>query len=153
MDRFEAFTGSILELNRYLQKIKDMEMKPFGLRAGHVMCLYYLGKNPGGLTATELTEACREDKAAISRSVNYLVERKLIRGDFMEHKRSYRTKLYLTDSGKELVETIDRRIDAAMTQGGSGLSEAQRKNFYEAMEIIIKNLAQYVEAQEGKLSC
>lgn len=148
MERFEAFTGSVLELNRYLQKIKDLEMKPFGLRAGHVMCLYYLGKNPDGLTATELTEACREDKAAISRSVSFLVERQLIRGDFAAHKRSYRTKLYLTDSGKELVETIDRRIDAAMTQGGSGLTDQQRKNFYEAMEIIIHNLAQYVEEKE-----
>lgn len=148
MERFEAFTGSILELNRNLQKIKDMEMKPFDLRANHVMCLYYLGRNPEGMTATELTEACREDKAAISRSVAVLVERNLIRGDFQENKRSYRTKLYLTEEGRELVQTIDRRIDAAMTRGGSGLSEEQRKNFYDAMEIIVRNLAQYVAEKE-----
>lgn len=152
MERFEAFTGSVLELNRYLQKIKDIEMKPFGLRASHVMCLYYLGRNPNGLTSTELSEACREDKAAISRSVSFLVERALIRGDFQEHKRSYRTKLFLTEAGKELVETIDRRIDTAMTQGGSGLTEEQRKNFYAAMEIIIKNLSQYVTEKEQALS-
>ena len=29
MDRFETFTGSILELNRCVQKLKDLEMKPF----------------------------------------------------------------------------------------------------------------------------
>ena len=39
-DRFETFAGSIVELNRYLQKIKDIEMKKFGLRASHTMCLY-----------------------------------------------------------------------------------------------------------------
>lgn len=150
MKRFEAFAGSVLELNRYLQKIKDMEMRPFGLKANHVMCLYYLGRNPEGLTATELTEVCREDKAAISRSVSYLVERELIRGDFLENKRSYRTKLYLTESGKELVETIDRRIDAAMMYGGNGLTEQQRKSFYEAMEIIIHNLSQYMAENQEK---
>ena len=31
--RFETFSLSILELNRYLQKIKELEMKQFGLKA------------------------------------------------------------------------------------------------------------------------
>ena len=39
--RFETFSLSILELNRYLQKIKELEMKQFGLKANHTMCLYY----------------------------------------------------------------------------------------------------------------
>lgn len=147
MDRFEVFTGSILELNRYLQKIKDREMKPFGLRANHVMCLYHLGKNPEGLTATELTEACREDKAAVSRCLAQLVEQGYVCGVFPEHKRSYRTKLHLTESGKELVQSIDRRIDAALTKGGSGLTDEQRSVFYSTMELIIRNLADYLNQE------
>ena len=43
--RFETFSLSILELNRYLQKIKELEMKQFGLKANHTMCLYYLGQH------------------------------------------------------------------------------------------------------------
>ena len=50
--RFETFSLSILELNRYLQKIKELEMKQFGLKASHTMCLYYLGQHPEGLTRT-----------------------------------------------------------------------------------------------------
>lgn len=149
MDRFDVFTGSILELNRYLQKIKDMEMKPFGLRANHVMCLYHLGKNPGGLTATELTAACREDKAAISRCLAQLTDRGLVSGDFPEHKRSYRTKLYLTEAGRELVHTIDRKVDAAMTSGSSGLTAQQREDFYSIVNIIINNLSHYVSETEA----
>lgn len=149
MERFEAFTGSILELNRYLQKIKDMEMKPYGLRANHVMCLYYLGRNPEGLTVSELTAACREDKAAVSRCITQLVAQGYVCGNFREDKRSYRTKLFLTEAGKEMVQNIDRRIDAAMTSGGSGLTPEQREHFYAAMEIIIHNLSRYV-AREGK---
>lgn len=151
MDRFEVFTGSVLELNRYLQKLKEIEMKPFGLRAGHVMCLYQLGKNPDGLTATELSESCREDKAAVSRCIAQLTEKGYVRGDFQKGKRSYRTKLYLTESGRELVQSIDRRVDAALTSGGSGLTQQQRDSFYEAMNIIIQNLSRYIAGKENDM--
>ena len=144
MDRFETFTGSILELNRCVQKLKDLEMKPFGLRANHVMCLYYLGKNPQGLTVTELAETCREDKAAVSRCVSLLVERGFVGGSFPENKRSYRTKLSLTASGRELVEAIYRKVDVAMVGGGSGLTDAQREDLYASMELIIRNLSRYI---------
>ena len=148
MDRFETFTGSILELNRCVQKLKDMEMKPFGLRANHVMCLYYLGKNPQGLTVTELAETCREDKAAVSRCVSSLVERGFVGGSFPENKRSYRTKLSLTESGRELVGKIYQKVDAAMIGGSSSLTEEQRENLYASMELIIKNLSRYITEME-----
>lgn len=148
MDRFEAFTGSVLELNRYLQKIKEMEMRPYGLHASHVMCLYFLGKSPEGLTATELTEACKEDKAAISRSTAQLIEKGLVRRTEAESKRAYRAKLYLTESGQEMVQTFDRRIDTVLTRGGKGLTDEQRNIFYSTMNIIIENMSRYISGQE-----
>ena len=60
-DRFERFVVSITELHRYLQKLKELEMGQMDLKAGYTMCLYYLGKHPEGLTATQLTELCKED--------------------------------------------------------------------------------------------
>lgn len=48
------------------KKLKELEMGQMDLKAGYTMCLYYLGKHPEGLTATQLTELCKEDKAAIS---------------------------------------------------------------------------------------
>lgn len=148
MDRFQTFTGFILELNRDLQRLKEMEMKPFGLRANHVMCLYYLGKHPEGLTVMELTEACREDKAAVSRSVAQLVEKKLVGGNFPENKRSYRTKLTLTPSGVQLVEKMNERVEAVMTGGSDGLTDSQRENLYTAMGMIINNLSRYIAQRE-----
>ncbi len=59
-DRFERFVVSITELHRYLQKLKELEMGQMDLKAGYTMCLYYLGKHPKGLTATQLTELCKE---------------------------------------------------------------------------------------------
>lgn len=148
MDRFETFAGSILELNRYVQKLKDIEMKAFGLRANHVMCLYYLGKHPEGLTVTQLAEVCKEDKAAISRCVAQLLEQKLIGGNFPENKRSYRTPLTLTASGRELAAKMYERVDAAMNGGGIGLTDAQRANLYSTLQIIINNLARYTADRE-----
>lgn len=148
MDRFETFAGSILELNRYVQRLKDIEMKPFGLRANHVMCLYYLGKNPEGLTVTQLAEVCKEDKAAISRCVAQLLERQLIGGNFPENKRSYRTRLTLTAPGREMASKIYERVDAAVNGGSTGLTDIQRENLYSALQIIIDNLARYTADRE-----
>ena len=77
-DRFERFVVSITELHRYLQKLKELEMGQMDLKAGYTMCLYYLGKHPEGLTATQLTELCKEDKAAISRTLSQLSSKGLV---------------------------------------------------------------------------
>lgn len=150
-DRFETFAGSIVELNRYLQKIKDIEMKKFGLRASHTMCLYYLGRYDGGLTATQLTELCKEDKAAISRCLGQLIEKKLVSCQIPENKRSYRTVNYLTEEGKRVVDKINNRVEVALSNGGNGLSDEQRRTFYDSMEIIIDNLAKYISREEAAL--
>ena len=70
--RFERFAAAVLEMNRYLQRIKEQEMRRFGLRSAHTMCIFYLGQHPEGLTVTQLTEICREDKAAVSRNLSEL---------------------------------------------------------------------------------
>ena len=68
-DLFERFTTAILKLNKLVQRIKVHEMKKFGLKSVHVMCLYYLNSRPRGITAGELARMTLEDKAAISRAL------------------------------------------------------------------------------------
>lgn len=148
MERFEAFTGAILELSRDVQKLKELEMQSFGLRGSHAMCLYYLGKFSDGLTVTELAAACREDKAAVSRCIAQLTQRGLVEGNYPSDKRSYRTKLSLTEEGREMVQTIGRKIDSALTSGGMGLTEEQRQSLYQTLNIIAKNLTSYISARE-----
>ena len=109
-DRFERFVVSITELHRYLQKLKELEMGQMDLKAGYTMCLYYLGKHPEGLTATQLTELCKEDKAAISRTLSQLSSKGLVSCELPEHKRSYRTLYYLTEEGNTVVKKISSRI-------------------------------------------
>ena len=123
-DRFERFVVSITELHRYLQKLKELEMGQMDLKAGYTMCLYYLGKHPDGLTATQLTG--------------------LVACELPEHKRSYRTLYYLTEEGNTVVKKISSRIYSALAHGGDGMTEEQRLNLYDSLERISHNLEQYL---------
>ena len=50
IERFEAFTTSVTKAYKSIQKIKLSEAENIGLKANHVMYMYYLGKNEEGLT-------------------------------------------------------------------------------------------------------
>ena len=144
-DRFERFVVSITELHRYLQKLKELEMGQMDLKAGYTMCLYYLGKHPEGLTATQLTELCKEDKAAVSRCLSQLSDRQLVVCEQPEdHKRSYRSHSMLTGQGRSVVSGIQTRIKEALSYGGRGLTEERRRDFYGTLAIISENLSDYL---------
>ena len=70
-ERFETFTILIARLSRSVKRIKAEQMADFQLKGPHVSCLYYLSMQDG-LTSAELCERADEDKAAISRSLDYL---------------------------------------------------------------------------------
>ena len=70
-NRFETFTLLIASINRAIQKIKTEEMAEFDLKSSHVSCLYYIYILKSA-TATDLCERCEEDKATISRAIEYL---------------------------------------------------------------------------------
>lgn len=143
-NRFESFSGCVMELYRSLQRIKDVEMRKLGLRAGDTMCLYYLSRSEGGLTSSELCEACREDKAAVSRTLAELVKKGLVASEATQSGRAYRAHLRLTDEGRVVAEQMNVMIESALNCGGAGLSDAEREIFYTAMERILQNLEKYV---------
>ncbi|MCF0111705.1 MAG: MarR family transcriptional regulator [Erysipelotrichaceae bacterium] len=140
--RFEDFAGNVLELNRCIQKIKDLEMKQYGLRASHVMCMHYLGKNEEGLTSAQLTSLCKEDKAAVSRTVSQLLKYGLVR--YENNVKGYRSRLLLSDQGKELNHRMNQRVDAILALGGTGLSEEEKELYFRCMNTILSNLKEYL---------
>ncbi len=70
-ERFEMFTVLINRISRDIRRIKNQEMAAYHLRSAHVSCLYYI-YSMGGVTSAELCEHCEEDKATISRALDYL---------------------------------------------------------------------------------
>lgn len=144
-DRFESFTRDITALYRLIQKIKHAEMTKLGLKGMHVMCLYFLYKNPEGLTASMLSEKCAEDKAAISRSIAILKEKGLAVESQNGETKKYRSIIKLTEAGREIAGKEAEKIVNAVIAGGDGLTKEMRKSFYDSLSLISANLEKYVE--------
>ena len=138
-NRFEVFTTQIAKVSRFVRKIKTAETAEFDLKSTHVSCLYYLFKHPDGLTAKELSDICDEDKAAISRSVEDLEKKGLLTADAKKEKR-WKSALLLTKEGNVVARSIASKVDKIVEAASNGLTEANRKIFYDSLQIICENL-------------
>ena len=144
IQRFDAFVSGITACYKYIQRIKSMEMTEFGLKGTHVMCLYYLRRNPAGLTAAQLCGLCAEDKAAISRTVSELRSRGYITS---LSEKAYRAMLTLTSAGQEIARKFDNLIEGWVTAGGDGLTDEERVDFYKSLSAIAENLRTRIDAE------
>lgn len=141
--RFENFTSFILRINRSVQRIKSEEMAAFGLTGVHANCLYYLGVHEGGMSQAELTRACREDKAYISRAVAEMLKLGII-----EHKsegnKKYKSVITLTEYGKQIAMKTCYAVDRAVCAGSEGLTDEDRTVLYRCLETVNDNLEKYI---------
>ena len=145
MERFETFTVLMARIGRSIKRIKAEEMARFQLKGPHVSCLYYLSLSES-MTAAQLCERCEEDKAAISRSLDYLEQREYIARRQNGGKR-YKSPLCLTEKGEEVCQTINRRIEHLVAQASQGLTEAEREIMYRSLTLISDNLDRICRAQ------
>ena len=140
---FETFTVLIAKISRNIKKIKNQEMAEYGLRSAHVSCIYYL-YCAGSLTATELCERCEEDKATISRALDYLEANGYIVCESKMAKR-YKSPISLTEKGKGVGKTIADKINYLLDEVCIGLSESERIEFYRCLNIISDSLEKCVD--------
>ena len=137
-ERFEMFTIMIAKASRYIKRLKTEEMSEFELKTPHVSCIYYLYKKEK-LTSKELCDICEEDKASISRSIEYLEKNGYIRC-LDQAKKRYKSSLVLTEKGLEVGKKIEEKIDNILAKSSEGLSEKEREIFYKSFGIICDNL-------------
>ena len=114
-------------------------MSEYNLKSPHVSCLYYMYTSGGELTAKELCDVCAEDKASISRSIDFLEKGGYIACDSKTEKR-YKSPLFLTGKGKMVASSIADKIDNVLKLASIGLSEEDRKIFYKSLILISNNL-------------
>ncbi len=138
---FEKFTACVIRLGKLIQKIKVYEMREYGLKAVHVMCVYYLGESEDGLTASELVKLTYEDKAAISRAIDALEERGAVVADAKTHGSVIR----LTESGKRLAAAISQKTNLAVQACNAHFNENEKEFFYGSLEKITENITKYYE--------
>ena len=137
-ERFETFTVLINRISRNIKKIKNQEMAEYNLRSAHVSCLYYLYMHKGA-TATDLCERCEEDKATISRALDYLENDGFITRN-PERTKRYNSPLTLTDKGNEAGEKIADKVSNVLNAISGGLTEEQRVEFYRSLSIVSESL-------------
>lgn len=141
IQRFETFVGLIFQLQKDIQKMKQIEMQEFGLKSPHVMCLHYLSKYETGLTATQLCKLASVDKAAISRILADLLEKGYISYPEKKEGKKYNANAVLTNSGMELAAQVNQIISEMVATLGEGISEEERICMYRSLEKISENLS------------
>lgn len=137
-NRFETFTVLINRISRNIRRIKNQEMAEYGLRSAHISCLFYLCAEEG-LTATDLCERCEEDKATISRALEYLETKGYLTRPPQSTKR-YKSPLVLTEKGLEVGRRISAKVDRVLEEISVGLTEEERQAFYRSLSIISDSL-------------
>ena len=137
-ERFETFTVLINRISRNIRRIKNQEMADYNLRSAHVSCLYYLYTCKGA-TTTDLCERCEEDKATISRALDYLEDNGYLTCESKSAKR-YKSPLILTDKGNEVGKKIADKISGVLDAISTDLTEEERVAFYRSLSIISQSL-------------
>ena len=145
-DRFMRFSIAMETISKNVQKYKNEQLSPFGLKSMHLMFLYCLGQAADGLTATELSKSCGVDKAFISRMATDLRSMGYI-GCADQEGGHYKKRLELTESGREIIRDICERVDAAVEKVTADISREHLEIFYAVLEQMNGNISGLLENQ------
>ena len=148
LERFEIFTKNVAAADKYVKKIKQAEMRRFGIQGSCVMCLFYLGKSEEGLTPIELRELCREDKAAISRALATLREKGY--AEVIDEGKVYRAKYRITEEGRVVSKSIRNAVSRAVFGADSDITEEELEIFRITFGKIVANLKDICEKADEK---
>lgn len=147
-ERFGTFTALITKTSRNIKKLKIREMEQYGLRSSHISCLYFLYSSEP-LTATEICERCEEDKATVSRALDYLEENGYVSCESKLVKR-YKSPFFLTEKGKEIGKEIYDKVTFVLGEIDKELSEEDRIAFYRGLTVISDCIERVTLREEGK---
>ena len=122
-------------LQKNLERVKTDRVQSLNLKNSEVFLVYMLHDNSDGLTAEQLSHACNLDRSLISRNLQSLKEKGMIVcPSAIEGKRSYASKLYLTEKGKQVGDAIcdyEKVIQAYLNEG---ISRADLEIMYATLE-------------------
>lgn len=139
-ERVMRFTHLIDGLHKRIQKIRTEYATAFGVKGVHIFWVYELLSHPEGLSATELATSSKIDRSLISREISALESRGFITAEKQGGKRTYNSKLVLTESGIEAAKKI-KNIALNFQDGAScDVPISDLEIFYDVLEKLHKNL-------------
>ncbi len=137
--RFEKFTGLIMDISRFIQKIKNIEMARLGLKGKQVQCIFALFNSENGESLRDLCFICGEDKGALSRTIKELELKGLVYTDETDSKK-YKLPIKLTQQGQKVAQVVADKISEMFAIGSDGIDDVQRSNLYDTLNKILNNL-------------
>jgi DNA-binding MarR family transcriptional regulator len=139
-ERFTRFALLIGGVQKHLQKIKLINAAELGIKGVHCFWLYELCKHPEGMTASELATQSMIDRSLISREITELEKSGYITVDIAGNgKRSYNSKIRLTESGKQLAEYIGEIALHFQQEIDKNIDDEELRQFYSTLEKIYDN--------------
>ncbi len=137
--RFERFVLLVDAAHKGISRVKQNIVADTSAKSVHTMWLYKLLNNPDGLTASELAAENNIDRSLISRELTSLAAEGYITIDSQGKRRSYNSRIRLTEKGREIAEGIEKIAYEAQRAIGSGIPEKDLVVFYNVLEKICSN--------------
>ena len=113
-------------------------MNKWDLKSNHVSCIYYLYVNKS-LTSKQLCDICDEDKANVSRSIEFLKENGYIENS-VDTKKRYKSPLVLTEKGNDIGKTLHEKVGEILADVSKGITDEERGIMYRCLNTINNNL-------------
>ena len=146
-ERLETFVLLIDAIHKSINKVKNEITADCGVKSVHTMWLYELLVNSKGLTATELAAKSRIDRSLVSREIRELERGGYIASDSAGGKRSYNSRILLTERGKILARKISDAAYTVQQSVSKDISPQELISFYGVLEKIHQNLKNEISAK------
>ena len=146
-ERFRKFILLVDGIHKSVQKIKYNKAPDFGVKGVHTLWFYELLCCPEGLTASELASKSMIDRSMISREIESLKSQGYIIAENAAGKRSYNTKIKLTEKGREIAHKIGLAAMGIQSKADLGIDGEELEGFYATLEKLYKNLYNIAEEE------
>ena len=137
--RFEKFTLLIDGIHKCINKIKFDTAPDLGVKSVHLFWVYKLMLHPNGLTAAEIAAVNKVDRSLVSREIETLKKNGYVKTEDNGNKRSYNSRITLTESGLALAERIRSEAMRIQEAVGANISDEELAAFYVTLEKIYGN--------------
>ena len=139
-ERVMRFAHLIDGVHKRIQKIRTDYAATFGVKGVHIFWVYELLSHPEGLSATELAASSKIDRSLISREISALEARGFITAEKQSGKRTYNSKLILTESGIAAAKKIKNIAMDFQDGANKGVDSDDLATFYTVLEKLYNNL-------------
>ena len=137
--RFEKFTLLIDGIHKCISKIKFDTAPDLGVKSVHLFWVYKLMLHPNGLTAAEIAAVNKVDRSLVSREIETLKKNGYVQTKDNGNKRSYNSRITLTESGLALAKRIKDEAIRIQEAVGANISEDELATFYVTLEKLYGN--------------